>query len=103
MATPKFANPALVAVNTEVARVAIAVNESKLHLEQIDERISGVRRELSILMEERRAQTTSHNAVLEMQKELERGKNLLAWALGEKPETDEADITDEDDIDLEEL
>lgn len=106
MATPTFVNPALVAVNNEVARVAISVNESKLHLEQIDGRISGTQRELSLLIAERNEQRASHKAVLEFQSELVRGKELLEEALEaseDEKAIDEADLTVEDDLNLEEL
>lgn len=106
MATPTFVNPALIAVNNEVARVAIAVNESKLHLEQIESRIEANRREARLLAEERAAQKASHNSVIVLQKELARGKQLLEEALEASEDEraiDEADLPDEDDLDLEEL
>ncbi|UAJ16175.1 hypothetical protein SEA_TINYMINY_85 [Microbacterium phage TinyMiny] len=99
MPTPEFVNPALVAVNLEAARVSVSVKESEKHLEAIDHRINGVVRELDQLRSEKVAQNASHRALLNVQRELLRGKDLLEKALKNGVIEDD----DEDELELEEF
>ncbi|UVF61413.1 hypothetical protein SEA_SPARCETUS_84 [Microbacterium phage Sparcetus] len=99
MPTPEFVNPALVAVNLEVARVSVSVKESEKHLEAIDHRIRETVRTLDILRGEKATQNASHRALLDVQRELLRGKDLLERALKNGVIEDD----DEDELELEEL
>lgn len=99
MPTPEFVNPALVAVNLEVARVSVSVKESEKHRDTIESDIDDNRRRFNDLNAQRDAQLASHRALLEVQRELLRGKDLLEKALKNGVIEDD----DEDDLDLEEF
>lgn len=99
MPNPEFVNPALVAVNLEVARVSVSVKESEKHLDAIDHRIRETVRIMEDLRAEKTSQNVSHRALLEVQRELLRGKDLLEKALKNGVIEDD----DEDELELEEF